>query len=87
MRGDMADPKTIRFNNADKLDRLDVFEKNLKRCGQNASEVIRNLTDAYNRFVDQHGHGPIFPVNIEPFETPKILPQPAKARKKRKAGK
>lgn len=69
----MADPKTIRINNADNPDRLDHFETALKRSGQNASEVIRHLADAYNRYVAQHGHGPSFPVQIVPFEPPRAL--------------
>jgi hypothetical protein len=30
------------------------------------------LADAYSRYVEQHGHGPAFPVQIVPFEPPKI---------------
>ena len=74
----MADPKTVRINNADNPDRLDEFEKALKRTGQNANDVIRNMTDAYIRFVTQHGHGPAFPVQIVPFEEPKVLKKKAK---------
>jgi hypothetical protein len=71
----MADPKTVRINNADNPDRLDEFEKALKRAGQNANDVIRNMADAYIRFVAQHKHGPAFPVQIVPFEPPKVVPK------------
>ena len=76
----MADPKTVRINDANNPDRLDEFEKALKDTGQNASEVIRQLTDAYLRFVTQHGHGPMFPVQLVPFEKPKALPKPRRKR-------
>lgn len=71
----MADPKTIRINNADDPDRLATFEAALKRSGQNASEVIRHMADAYIRFVNQHGHGPTFPVQMLPFAALRVAPR------------
>jgi hypothetical protein len=68
-----ADPETIRINDANNPDPLDAFESALKRCGRNASEVIRHLADAYTRYVDQHKHGPPFPVQIVPFEPPTVV--------------
>ncbi len=67
----MADPKTIRINDADDPDRLDAFEKALKRCSQDASAVIRHLAEAYIRYVAEHGHAPAFPVRLEPVSAPK----------------
>lgn len=69
----MADPKTIRISDADNPDRLASFEAALARSGQNASDVIRHCAYAYIRFVEQHGHGPSFPVQIVPFEHPKTV--------------
>ncbi len=72
----MADPKTIRINDAHDPDRLEKFEAALKRSGQNLSEVIRRTADAYIEYEAEHGHGPNYPFTI--------ISKAAKARAKRK---
>jgi hypothetical protein len=67
------DPKTFRINDVENPDRLEEFNESLKTAGQAPSTVIRHLCDAYMRFVQQHGHGPTFPVQIVPFEKPKAM--------------
>ncbi len=64
----MGDPKTIRFNDAADQDRLDRFEKALKRSASNGSEVIRQLTDAFILYVTEEGHAPGFPVRLVPID-------------------
>ena len=74
----MGDPKTIRFNDAADQDRLTRFEKALKRSASNGSEVIRQLTDSYIRYVDEEGHAPSFPVRLVPVE-PAVRKRPGKS--------
>ena len=64
----MADPKTIRINDAADPNRLSDFENACRKSGANASVVIRNLAEAYIRFVRLHGHSPAFPVDRVPVE-------------------
>ncbi|MEQ1862892.1 MAG: hypothetical protein ABMA13_23470 [Chthoniobacteraceae bacterium] len=66
--GGMAqDPKTIRFNTADSPNRLSRFEKAIKRSTADGGEVIRQLTDAFCRYVETHGHTPAWPVELVPL--------------------
>jgi hypothetical protein len=69
----MPDPRNFRISDADNPDRLEEFESSLKRSGQSAPDVIRQLAESYIRYVAQHGHGPPFPVQIVPFEPPQAL--------------
>lgn len=66
----MADPKTIRFNDADAPDRLEALEHAAKRCGSTVSAITRHLADAFIRYVAEHGHAPSYPVRIEPIGAP-----------------
>lgn len=62
----MADPKTIRINDADVPDRLERFEKALKRNAADGNAVIRELVDAYVRYVEENDCQPTFPVQLVP---------------------
>ena len=62
----MADPKTIRINDANDPDRLAKFEAALKRSGQNLSEIVRRTADAYIEYEAENGHGPTYPFAIIP---------------------
>lgn len=75
-----TDPKTIRFNDAESPDRLERFERNLKRTANHGGEVLRQLVDAYNRFVEEYGHGPKFPVSLAPSEPDKSSRRAVKKR-------
>lgn len=72
----MADPKTIRINDADIPDRLETLERNLKKTSANVSGVVRQLVDAYNLFVAENGHAPNFPVRLTPIGTEKKKRKP-----------
>lgn len=61
------DPKTIRFNTAENPDRLSRFEKAINRSAADGGEVIRQLADAFSRYVEQHGHSPAWPVELVPI--------------------
>lgn len=58
------DPKTIRFNTQETPDRLKRFEAAIKKAAADGGEVIRQLTDAYCLYVEEHGHSPVFPVRL-----------------------
>ena len=60
----MADPKTIRFNDADDPERLAKLESAARSCSANVSQICRHLADAFIRYVDEHGHAPAFPVEL-----------------------
>lgn len=66
-----SDPKTIRLNDGGEGGRLAQFERAIKTAGADGNEVIRQLTDAYVRYVAEHGHSPTFPVSL----VSAILPQ------------
>lgn len=68
-----SDPKTVRLNDVNDPSRLDAFEEALKTSAQHGSVVMRQLADAYIRYVRQHGHGPPFPVQLVPFELPAVV--------------
>jgi hypothetical protein len=67
----MEDPKTIRLNDADLLDRRARFERAVKKTAGNGNEIIRRLVDAWLYYVAVHGHGPPFPVELVPIEEKK----------------
>lgn len=60
----MADPIHLRISDADDPDRGAKFTEALKPNAASANGVIRQLIDAYNRYVDEHGRGPVFPVDL-----------------------
>jgi hypothetical protein len=62
----MGDPKTIRINNSDDPDRLDKFENALKITAADGGQVIRELVDAYVRYVAENGVSPTYPVRLIP---------------------
>ena len=62
----MVDPKQIRLSDADDPDRATKFAAALKSNAANGNAVIRQLVDAYIRFVKAQGTGPVFPVDIVP---------------------
>ncbi len=61
-----TDPKYLRINDAEDPDRADKFARSLKLMGGNGNSVLRELIDALNRYVDEHGRGPAFPVDLVP---------------------
>lgn len=73
-----SDPKTLRINDADVPDRLDQFEKNIKRVAADGNEVIRQLIDAWNLFIEENGHAPTYPVRL----LPAIVADPKRRAKK-----
>jgi predicted urease superfamily metal-dependent hydrolase len=78
----MGDPKTIRINDTEDPERLEKFEKALKKAGQNLSEVVRHIADAYIDFVNEHKHGPTFPVRVVIAGGEEEVPRKAKKGKK-----
>lgn len=68
--GGMTDPKQIRINDAEDPDRAAKFNAALRRTAGTGNLVIRQLIDAFIRYVEDHGHGPTFPVDITPQQPP-----------------
>lgn len=58
------EPKQLRINDANDPDRATKFKKSLARSAADGNAVVRELIDAYNRFVTKHERGPAFPVEI-----------------------
>lgn len=72
------DPKTIRFNTQTDPNRLKRFEEAIKQAGADGGETIRNLTDAFCRYVEAHGHSPAWPVELTPIKPKNVVRMPKK---------
>lgn len=67
----MGEPKQLRINDANDPDRAEKFKGSLALSAADGNSVLRELIDAYNRFVKREGHGPVFPVEIVETAAPK----------------
>ena len=61
-----TDPKQVRLNDETDPDRAQKFQDAMTRIAGSGNAVFRGLVDALLRYVDEHGHGPTFPVDIIP---------------------
>jgi hypothetical protein len=60
----MTDPKQVRLNDGEDPDRAEKFHRAIVRTAANGNQILRHLIDGYLRYVEKHGHGPAFPIEI-----------------------
>lgn len=77
MKKSMSDPLSMRLSDGTDPERGSVFKDNCDKFGCSEPQVVRNLVDAWNRFVKDNGHPPKFPATILPIEDPKKARKPA----------
>lgn len=67
----MPEILSVRLNDAEHPKRDADFEHALKVGGATATNVVRELIDAYNAFVEKHKRLPSFPLELIERKAPK----------------